>query len=122
MARARNRAIGGVSSAFREGFLEEGLLSGWLGTGKKVEMNKVGESRDRQRYGRESSVPSCPLPVRGKGGGKWMNRRSKEGQGGWRYNTNTDTTARAGIDGQGWQGAGPQLWLGNVSCLLAREH
>lgn len=24
------------------------------------------------------------------------------------------------MDGWGWQGAGPQLWLGNVSCLLAR--
>lgn len=47
VARAQNRATGGVSSAFREGFLEEGLLSGWLGTGKKVEMNKVGESRER---------------------------------------------------------------------------
>lgn len=28
--------------------------------------------------------------------------------------------ARAGMDGWGWQGAGPQLWSGNVSCLLAR--
>lgn len=35
-------------------------------------------------------------------------------------NINTNTMARAGMDGWGWQGAGPQLWLGNISCLLAR--
>lgn len=35
-------------------------------------------------------------------------------------NISVDTMVRAGMDGQGWQGAAPQLWLGNVSCLFAR--
>lgn len=37
-----------------------------------------------------------------------------------RDNLGAATMARVGMDGWGWQGADPQLWLGNVSCLLAR--
>ena len=35
-------------------------------------------------------------------------------------NTSADPWPGRVMDGWGWQGAGPQLWLGNVSCLLAR--
>lgn len=46
-----------------------GAASGCFVAGKKMEMDRVGESGERQRCGRESSVPVCPLSLREEGGG-----------------------------------------------------
>lgn len=73
--------------------------------------------------GRDIEEKVCPfLSFAPKKKGRWEvdeqeeQRRPRQNE----DNSNADTTARAGMDGWGWQGAGPQLWLGNVSCLLAR--
>lgn len=74
----------------------------------------------RQRCERESSVPSCPLHLKGKGGGIRMGKRKERRPRQRGANISADTMARVGMGGWGWQGAGSQLWLGSISCLLAR--
>lgn len=54
MAHAQDRATGGL--AMHSGTASwKGATSGWFGAGKKVEIDQVGESGERQRYRREGS-------------------------------------------------------------------
>lgn len=80
VARAQDRSTGGLAVHSGKAFWKR-VTSGWFGAGEKVEINQVGKSGERQRYRREGSVPSCSSPLREKGGGRWMSRKSKEGQG-----------------------------------------
>lgn len=82
-------------------------------------MNQVGESGGTEMWNIKLCLFLSFDPERKRmQGADGQEERGRPGQNG--DNIRADTRARVGMAGWGWQGECPQLWLGNVSCLLAR--